>query len=121
MRKKPLVKYIRTSIGMIKHRGRLDPAVVCDVCKNPITEAGNLLWHNSSYGEPVLDMKFTHKACYVNHVIPEEIATGAPYSGMELSKFLRSLLRNSKIPFREPKLYSTVSNPRRRRKRPKSR
>ena len=102
MRKKPLVvKYIRTSIGMTKHRGATCPVVFCDVCKKVIMRHGNVLWRTRSSkrspGKPILKLLYTHKGCWAHHIRPKEEAMGKRYSSMELDAYLGLLLKNSRI------------------------
>ena len=89
-------------IGLINGKGGTYPAVLCDVCGEVIRKDGNVLWrrHSSkrSRGKPVLEILYTHKHCWVQHIWPKEEATGKRYSAMELDAFLGLLLKNSHIP-----------------------
>jgi hypothetical protein len=69
--------------------GEACPRVVCDVCREPIEEAGagNMLWNKDDHK----CLWFTHKVCYQTFAAQR----GRPTSWQPLEAFMCYLLRNT--------------------------
>ena len=62
--------------------GRACPVVICDFCRQPVTDMGNVLFAADG-------LVFAHKQC----------DSKAPVPWMEMDHFLARLVKNSKIDF----------------------